>query len=41
MSMLSSSGHPERGKWKLPSSSWALPAITGFLVLLAVAAALA
>ena len=39
--MLSSSGHPERGNWKLPSSSWALPAITIFLVLLAVAAALA
>jgi hypothetical protein len=39
--MLSNNSHCEYGDRKLPGSSWTLPAITGFLVLLAVAAALA
>ena len=39
--MLSSDSHYERRNWKLPGTIWALPAITGLLVLLAVATALA
>jgi hypothetical protein len=39
--MFSSDSHQDARKWRLPVSSWALPAITGLLVLLAVAAALA
>lgn len=35
------SSSSESGNWELPNSSWAIPAITGFVVLLAVAAALA
>jgi hypothetical protein len=39
--MFSSDSHYERHNWKLPRSSWALPAITGLLALLAVATVLA
>jgi hypothetical protein len=39
--MFSSDSHYERPNWKLPRSSWALPAITGLLALLAVATVLA
>jgi hypothetical protein len=39
--MFGSDSHDERQNWKLPRSSWALPAITGLLALLAVAAILA
>jgi hypothetical protein len=39
--MLSDNGRPESGNWELPSSSWAIPAITGFVILLAVAVAVA
>ena len=39
--MFSNSSRSESGTWELPNSSWAIPAITGFVVLLAVAAALA
>lgn len=39
--MLSSKTYRDSGKWKLPRATWALPAITGLLVLLALAAALA
>jgi hypothetical protein len=39
--MLNGNSHREFGSWKLPRATWALPAITGLLVLLALAAALA
>jgi hypothetical protein len=39
--MLTNNGQREVRKWKLPGATWALPAITGLLALLAVAAALA
>jgi hypothetical protein len=39
--MLRTETNRESRSWKLPGSTWALPAITGLLVLLAVAAALA
>jgi len=39
--MLNRESHYERRNWKLPGTTWALPAITGLLVLLAVATALA
>jgi hypothetical protein len=39
--MFDSDSHYERRDWKLPRSSWALPAITVLLALLAVAAILA
>jgi len=39
--MPSKSSRVERGTWKLPRSTWAFPLITAFLMLLAVATALA
>jgi hypothetical protein len=39
--MLMSSGHRESGTFELPISSWAIPAITGFVTLLAVTMVLA
>jgi hypothetical protein len=38
--MFSNSSRSESGDWELPHSSWAIPAITGFVVVLAVVAAL-
>jgi hypothetical protein len=38
--MLSTDNTQERANWKLPGSSWALPAITFFLMLLALTSAL-
>jgi hypothetical protein len=39
--MFSNSSRSESGNWELPNSSWVIPVITGFIVLLAVTAALA
>jgi hypothetical protein len=39
--MFGNSSRSESGTWELPNSSWAIPALTGFVVLLAVAAAVA
>jgi hypothetical protein len=39
--MLSTESNREPRGWKLPGSTWTLPAVTGLLVLLAVVAALA
>jgi hypothetical protein len=39
--MFSSSSRLESANWKLPRSSWAIPVVTGFVVLLAVTSALA
>ena len=41
VSMFRNSSRSESGTWELPYSSWAIPAVTGFIVLLAVAAAVA
>ena len=39
--MFSTSSRLDSGNWELPHSSWAIPAITGFVVLLAITAVLA
>jgi hypothetical protein len=39
--MLSNNSRLENGTWELPSSSWAIPAITGLVIVLAVAVAVA
>jgi hypothetical protein len=39
--LISSESHRESGTFELPISSWAIPAITGFVTLLAVTMVLA
>jgi hypothetical protein len=39
--MLSNNRRPESGNWELPRSSWAIPAVTGLVILIALALALA
>jgi hypothetical protein len=41
VNMFSNDGRPESGNWELPRSSWAIPAFTGLVILLALAVALA
>jgi hypothetical protein len=38
--MFSNDSRPESGNWELPRSSWAIPAFTGLVILLALAVAL-
>jgi hypothetical protein len=41
VSMFSNSSRLESANWELPHSSWAIPVVTGLVVLLAVTSALA
>jgi hypothetical protein len=39
--MFRNNGRQESGNWELPLSSWAVPAMTGLVILIALAVALA